>query len=208
MKILIVDDAQKNLKAAKLAANGFPEIEFEFLSSASQALKKIEGADRIITDLFFPPEEDEELTKEYSFFVDRISKSPKLEEVVEKYYSLRTDLDMEKSFQNTLKLMREGTQFLYGGVLMLRAKAQGKHHVLITNLHKHATYCTDLANSIDGMIVLLPLIEESIISVEQAMSDGRGSLTYVGEDELLFGGGGSKESPRAWEKALIKLLNQ
>ena len=56
MKLIIADDTTENLIAAKEAAKNFPEHEFVFTISATEALELLPDADGIVTDLFFPPE--------------------------------------------------------------------------------------------------------------------------------------------------------
>lgn len=71
-KFLIVDDTTENLDAAKEAAKQFPEHEFVFTNSATEALQQLPEVDGIITDLFFPSEGHQEsghpLNGPYSHF--------------------------------------------------------------------------------------------------------------------------------------------
>lgn len=238
MKIIVADDSSKNLEAAKKAAKNFPELEFEFSSSASQALRKLRRADGIITDLFFPPEEDKKLNQEYQLYIERVINSPKFQEVIREYYdhdvqkakdrlldvlfvmqtgTIQRSLEQEIKYcklQNNNKMVQENQkrlknipppQFPYGGAIMLRAKAAGKCLTLITDLHRHGMSLENSATIIDGMILLLPLIEKGIITIEQARWDGQGSTTYLGREELV---GYGKENPESWAMAIRKALLQ
>lgn len=238
MKVLIVDDKRENLEAAKQAAMDFPEIEFEFLTSASQGLKRLEGpmVDGIITDLFFPPEQDEELLHEYRAYIQKVLRNPKFPDIVREFY---WD-DWEKAnvkLEDTIQVMKEGNirgplareirrreargfnleaersrlanlteteepQYPYGGILMLRAKALCKRHVLITDLHRHAGIeIIDLEDSIDGRILLLPLVEEGVINLKEI--EGGGGLTYIGSGELL-----QHINPEEWEQAMTRMSKE
>lgn len=250
MKILVVEDKSENLEAAKRAVLQFSEVEFEFLTSASQALGKIGKVDGIITDLFFPQEYDEKLNQEYQFYIERFTNSSTIfQVVVDEFYGNDISQATER-LQEVVQMMREGNiqlslqrviervksygykdeEFLvatesvrkaleaslsnplfpYGAVLMLLAKAAGISHVLITDLHRHANRYQTHSDSIDGMILLLPLIEEGVMTVQQAIVDGDGSTTYVGKHGLVceepFTSG--KENPKSWVRAIRKVLAQ
>ena len=91
-------------------------------------------------------------------------------------------------------------QLPYGGVLMLKAKKRSIRQVLTTNLHSHCSSFEDIGNSVDGMIMLIPLIEEGIITIHEAICDG--GRSYVGR--RIDG----KESPENWIESITKLLSQ
>jgi len=93
-------------------------------------------------------------------------------------------------------------EFAYGGPIMLEAAKQGKPSVLITSIHRHAGDFSSVATSIAGVIALLPLIEQGVISVEGAINDR--DTKYAGSDE----GGGHKDSPEGWKVALAKVIRQ
>lgn len=242
MKILIVDDSDKNLAAAQEAAKKFEkELEFEFTTSAGEALAKLERVDAIITDLFFPPEQNEELLRAYEEYIRKTAESPMFRKVVAEYYHYDYQ-EAKDTLQVNLAVMREGTiraaveraswlwkdikeyqevlnnlppaQFAYGGVLMLKAKRLRKKHVLVTDLHRHFWgnfwgNCRNHVRSVDGMIVLLPLMEAGIISIREATCDGWGSYTYIGRDRMYLNGReGGKENPEVWEEAIANCLAQ
>lgn len=248
----MIEDKKENLEAAKQAASNFPQIEFEFLASASQAMRRLQepDVDGIATGLFFPPEEKEELNTLYRSYLKRTFnssgfKSSIFREVMEKHYRNRWWEAIEKITEAfwtategsdqvvierwivemgashdpriheeiipILRYMLENLpapEFPYGAPLMLRAETMEKKCVLITELH----YCNNriggpqsrLADAVDGMILLLPLMEEGVLTVPQAMEDGKGSLTYIGRGELV----NSKEEPESWKKAIEKILSQ
>lgn len=98
-------------------------------------------------------------------------------------------------------------QFPYGAALMLHAKKLGKNHCLVSNVHRHAGSHENAPSAIDGMVLLLPLMEASIISVEQAMYDGKDSLTYLGGDEIYRFGKG-KDDPTVWAEAIRRTIQQ
>lgn len=99
------------------------------------------------------------------------------------------------------------SQFPYGGALILRAKELGKRHCLVSDIHRHAGDYKDAPSAIDGMVLLLPLMGEGIISVEQVKYDGRESLTYLGSDEVHHTGKG-KNDPVVWTEAIRRTLAQ
>lgn len=259
-RIIVVDDKRENLEAAKQAAKEFPEIEFEFLTSASQGLRRLEDplVDGIITDLFFPPEQDEELLREYGSYIQKVRRSPKFPDIVKECYYDQWE-KANKKVEDLVQVMKEGNsraplereikrqeaegfnpeplrthlanlpeerQFPYGGVLMLRAKALGKRHVLITDLHRHAGEFLDMEDAIDGWFLFLPLMEEEIMTLEEVDSDrgrayiGDGELSnvYSAEYERIMRGKsemtyemfrkGRKEQPAAWVLAIKKVLAQ
>lgn len=98
-------------------------------------------------------------------------------------------------------------QFPYGGALILRAKEFGKDHCLISDIHRHAGSYKNAPSAIEGMALLLPLMYAGIISVEQAMYDGKDSLTYLGGDEIYRFGKG-KNDPAVWLEAIRRTTRQ
>ena len=238
MRILIVDSKPYNIEVAKKAAKDFSEIKFEFLSSASQALKEISNTDGIITGFFFPPEpeEKEELASEYHFYINLATNSSLFTKVVNECYSGNWEIAKLK-LNEAIQVMKSGTirtpllrvigvleargddatdhrhlldtlpapQFSYGGVIILRAKAEDKKHVLLTNLRIQATTYEDHYTSVDGICMLLPLIEKGIVTIEEVKLGGVRSTTYIGEQELV---GMTKQNPNSWTKAIRKLTSQ
>ncbi|MFZ5932575.1 MAG: hypothetical protein ACOYT7_00600 [Patescibacteria group bacterium] len=101
-------------------------------------------------------------------------------------------------------------QFPYGGAIVLKAKKIGKRICLVSDIHRHAESYKNAADAIDGMMLLLPLIGEGIISVEQATYDGRNSLTYLGSDEIAETdkGRGEKSDAAVWAEAIRRILAQ
>ncbi|HWQ59559.1 MAG TPA: hypothetical protein VN420_00210 [Candidatus Fimivivens sp.] len=104
-------------------------------------------------------------------------------------------------------------QFPYGGAIMLRAHELGKKLCLVSDIHRHAGSYRDNVGSVDGMMLLLPLISEGIVSVREATYDGEGSLKYMGSDELSGAIGGSpagvlKERRAVWVEAIRRILAQ
>jgi hypothetical protein len=104
-------------------------------------------------------------------------------------------------------------QFPYGGAIMLRAHELGKRLCLVSDIHSHAWSYRDNASSVDGMMLLLPLISEGIVSVQEAKYDGKDCLRYVGDGELERAIGGSpggvlKERPEVWAEAIRRIAAQ
>ena len=83
-------------------------------------------------------------------------------------------------------------QFPFGGALMLKANSLKKPHCLVSNIHRHAGITRDAASSTDAMILLMPLMEAGVATVEQVLFDGKDCLTYIGEDEIRKCGGEDK----------------
>ncbi len=89
MKLIIVDDTVGNMDAAKEAAKKFPEHEFVFTSSAHEALGLLPHADGVITDLFFPSEDEAGESEQYVRYVAMMGEAeslPTFGEVVREYY--------------------------------------------------------------------------------------------------------------------------
>ncbi len=98
-------------------------------------------------------------------------------------------------------------QFPYGGALMLHAKELGKFHCLVSDIHSHAGNFKSASSAIDGMMILLPLIEAEIIFDYEAKFDGNDCLTYLGSNEInRFGKG--KSDPAAWAEAILRVIIQ
>ncbi|MDO8569229.1 MAG: response regulator [bacterium] len=216
MKILIVDDTQANLEAAKKAAEEFKENEFVFVSTASEALRLMKGFDGLITDLFLPAEEDKDLNLAYFSYLRKVATSDN----AHKFTAMAMGAsNAGRALGETIEVMRSGIsersktpQFPYGGVLMLKAKSLDLKHVLISDVHRHGTSHEDQATSVSAMAVLLPIIEEGIFTAKQAAEDGAGSKTYMGMEPLYKATRDSeihgKENPMAWKVAITMVLNQ
>ena len=115
MKLIVVDDTVENLNAAKEAARSFPEQEFVFTSSASEALTLLPDADGVVTDLFFPPEGHMELESPlfmpYNNFYGATSEAgyePAFGEVVNSYYRGDEHMARDKHLA-ALDLINKGT---------------------------------------------------------------------------------------------------
>ena len=145
-----------------------------------------------------------------------------IREVIERLiesFEHRRDHRAAKEYRERLQNL-PAPQFPYGGALMLRAKELGKRHCLVSNIHRHAGSYTNVANAVDAMVLLLPLMNEGIITVKQATDNGRGSLTYLGSSEIggaieedgewrkQHRGACGKEHPAVWIDALNRLLAQ
>ena len=255
MRVIVIDDNAKNLEAARTAASEFQgQHEFIFETSAAKALDALEQADAVVTDLFFPPEDDARLAAAYEEYVERVEISGVICEVRDQYYD-GSDRKIDTKRRLALALMHTGTmrtyfeellqmyqndlrrdpdngwkkseaekyaamlagdlpqQFPYGGTLMVKAHRLGKKLVLITDLHRHGGGSKKHTDAVDGMILLLPLMEDGIITIEQAKYDGHESLSYVGSDQMLKGEGRQskdidKTDPFAWTIAFNKLFAQ
>lgn len=104
-------------------------------------------------------------------------------------------------------------QFPYGGAIILEAHKLGKKLCLISDIHRHAGSHRDNASSVDGMMLLLPLISEGVVSIHEATYDGEGSLKYIGNDEMYAAIGGEvlgilKERSVVWEEAIRRIMAQ
>lgn len=245
MKILVVEDNEKNMAAAKAVAGEFSEHEFRFTNSAKEASEILDGFDAVITDLFFPNEGHGDggmLGAAYALYQSMVAiESPAFEQVVWSYYRGERGRANEE-LANAIAFMEDGTirravarlislwegwgkseeeiskyskvlenlpvsQYPYGGALMLQAEGSSKRHCLVSDIHRHAGDYKDAPGAIDGMVLLLPLMEADIISVEQARLDGRDSLTYLGCDEIRRFGK-VKTDPAVWAEAIRRVLAQ
>lgn len=108
MKMIIVDDTVENLDAAKNASKNFFGHEFLFFTSAVEAVDALEGADAIISDLFFPPEDCSgllgELYEDYKSEMDH----PIFFRVVDEYYGGDWNRGVSKR-EDAIALLRDGT---------------------------------------------------------------------------------------------------
>ncbi|MEI7621378.1 MAG: hypothetical protein WCJ51_02480 [Candidatus Moraniibacteriota bacterium] len=219
MNIIIVDDSAANLVAAKKATERFPEHQFTFVSRASEAIKMLASADAIITDLFFLDENhgnNDALAEVYGEYCAKISEENETySQIFCEYYDANIGR-AQRGLIGAVDVVTNGLgvssnkQFPYGGVVMLEAHKVGKRLCLISDIHSHAS----AASSVDGIILLLPLIERGVLTIKQAKLDGRGSLTYIGQDELNFAISGcrrgciQKEQPESWAEAIRRIIAQ
>jgi hypothetical protein len=218
MRILVVDDTQANIEAAKVAAENFPQHEFVFMTSANEAFKQIEKFDGVITDLFFPEKPCEEMMETYEEMQTNYStESYAYEQVVGDASHLFPPEKLEKNIsivKNGLKVSMERKpldqpEFPLGISIMLKAgsfsNAGGhvKKFCLVSDIHCHG--------SADGQIILLPLIVP--LRVDDIKYDGIGGLYYIGSNRIsnyLRGirGKTGKKNPIIWEKAIYCILAQ
>jgi hypothetical protein len=117
--------------------------------------------------------------------------------IVEKLLEQAKEDDDIRKYKERLEKL-PAPEFPYGGVIMLKAKTLGKKCVLITNLHRHSTSFTDAATSVDGFMLLLPLIEAGIVTAEQVS---------LGEADCYMSDA-KKEDPNCYRIAISRLLKQ
>lgn len=201
-KIIIVDDTNENLEAAKQAALQFPEHEFMFTTSANEAFKMLPSADAIVTDLFFKEIATGELASEYESYIEQVVPEKLLPYEMIADYSKRMDASLEVLKtgipENAIKNVNLGRgyeeqvskmiselkpEFPFGGAIMRSAKRQGKKLCLVSNVHRHASNHSNSTSSSAGVVLLAPLLED-ILTADQLLYDGEGSLTYMGGDEI------------------------
>lgn len=232
MKILIVDDDQKNLEAAKEAAKSWAH-EFEFINSAKKAEKIMASYDALITDFFFPVEKNFGL----SYSIPSID-SPITQKVIGEYYSFHRE-EAELAYESVSDFLKTGSlestitrllhlphlaniseiekesylraakhppQFPYGGALMLRARQLKKAMCLVSDIHRHAGAFLSPTTALDGIILLIPLIAAEILTIEQAREDGEGSKVFMGWTELKKFGN-NKKSPAVWIEAIKRVVS-
>lgn len=108
MKILIADDATANMEAAKQAAAHFPEHEFIFTNSASEAFELLPSVDGVITDLFFKEDLTNSLIEVYETYTKMVQQSPMFSEVIEQMYQ-GDRLRAEQKLENVLYFLTKGT---------------------------------------------------------------------------------------------------
>jgi len=113
MRIIIADDTNANLEAAKQGLKEMNEHEFFFTSSAVEALEKLPEYDAIVTDLFFPEEHLGSKTLENIYLrLVQLTDIPEddalLQEVCTKYF--KGDLEETlKKLRDSIEFMKEGT---------------------------------------------------------------------------------------------------
>ncbi|HRZ95018.1 MAG TPA: hypothetical protein P5262_00395 [Candidatus Moranbacteria bacterium] len=110
MKIMIIDDTNANLEAARTASANFSEHEFSFFSSAKEAADKLEDFDAIISDLFFPNENHHDgsnLDDLYAIYRSEMD-HPVFNEIVDYYYGGDWKRANGK-LQDAVALLEEGT---------------------------------------------------------------------------------------------------
>lgn len=127
--------------------------------------------------------------------------------VVERLMSHMSKKDPSKA-QKFQKELDEGQhkECPYGAAIMLGAKALGKKHCLVSDIHRHATDAWSTSGAIDAYLLLMPLISEGVLTLEQVKWDGRDSLVYLGHDEIPAEEG--KADPRVWIDAFSRVLAQ
>lgn len=222
MKILIVEDNKENMKAAEEAVKKFKLHDFEFSLFAKTAFKKIEEVEGVITDLFFK----EEKIADYDKFVSVVEKARNTKTIrnmlEEKYYNnksycgevlndgdYRIAKKIDAAFDKAIMLLKNGThreEFALGGCLMIKAKQLEIKSCLVSTIHHHSCNMGEESAFGDGVIILIPLIEAGIITVDDATGDGYLSNNYIGGDTVCSLG--KKNNPKTWEKAIERLIKQ
>lgn len=133
-----------------------------------------------------------------------------IERLIHFFYAKGDDWGLEKAkeYETRLESLPD-QQFPYGGALILEAKKLGKALCLVSDIHRHAGEYKDAVGAIDAMTLLVPLMGAGVLTVEQVQFDGKGSLTYLGNDELYeIGGREKKTSPKIWVNAIKNCLSQ
>lgn len=131
-------------------------------------------------------------------------------------YEVRDAIEQINRYNNLLQNL-PAPEFPYGAAIMLKAKKHGKRHCLVSNIHCHTGGFKDAASAMDGMLILMPLMEIGVLSIEQARDDGRNSLIYIGESEIhnIYRSlsikcdyDKPKTNPVIWEEAIRRVLAQ
>ena len=135
MKILIVDDNDKNLAAAKKASEHFPEYKFIFTENAAEALSLIGNGevDAVITDFFFPRAQPVD-QKSYRAYIAEFKRN-----VNYAICQIPRDLQpwaYDQNIDNNLDILKNSGQAAYGGVIAL-ACLDHLPFVIITDMHRH-----------------------------------------------------------------------
>lgn len=235
MKILIVDDTEANIEAAKAACTEMRDDNFIFASTATEALERLPEVDGIITDLFFLGENHQDknspLFLPYQDFSHEMARAGRDFDLFGSYFR-DSDMNQRQSWEYVSEMINHGTfkesikkllrwypedqsykdllenppapQFPYGIVLMLEAVKQGKGRVLISDIHRHAGGFKTAQSAVDGVMLLALLIERKIITLDEAIYDGKGSRHYIGRDELERK---RKTDPEPWTKA-VRLVTE
>ncbi len=217
MRILVIDDTQANIEAAKIAAENFPQHEFVFMTSANEAFKQIEKFDAVITDLFFPEKPCEEMLEAYEKMqFDYSDENCYYKQMAKNSSSMFTPERLQKniSIVNNGLTVSMGNEPLYKpefplGISIMRKAGSfwnsgyEKKFCLVSDIHCHG--------SADGQIILLPLIP--LLDEYSIIQDGGSSFHYIGSKRIsyyLMEGGGlrGKANPIVWEKAIYCILAQ
>lgn len=155
----------------------------EFTDKASVAMKAVYGSfDGIVTDMFFPEEDDPDLTIGHLEY-------------------LREMLEKRGAEEMTMRLSH-GKQKAYGGPVMIEAYDKSVPAVLITDMHRHGFFddAKTVGESMHGTLVLHPLCKRGIIEEYEAGTDV--GSRYVGHSY----GGSRKQFPEGWKVALGKVI--
>lgn len=201
LRILVVDDTQANIEAAKVASNEFPQHEFVFMTSANESFKQIEKFDAVVTDLFFPEKPCEEMMETYEKMqavYSEENRSVKYLAEIEKF--LFKDISLRERLEKNLSYVRDGSKhgFPLGLSIMIKANQQYKKTCLISSIGgDHNNH-----GGVDGVIILLPLVDRGILSVRTQW----GTCSYGGIN--FADTGTAKNEPEIWEKAIHCILAQ
>lgn len=167
-------------------------------SQVSEALKKLDSVDAVITGLFFR-EREEPINDRYQTYLDSIKNSQSK--------GLLSSCDAKRrcwNIQDSIKIL-DGTpvgnlrlEFAYGCLVIMGTK---KPAVLLAhNLFPHASnYCGDFAKrfseSMDGIVCLAPLVDKGLISEKVGLGFGQ-ELSYLSSDVF------------PWTRALGRVVEQ
>ncbi len=201
MKILIIDDAAKNLEVAKKASKQkqFSKHEFVFADKATDAMKMIKKnvVDAVITGFLFQYESffDQKSYDEYISAYDE--NAPKV--AGETYKS-----NISRMMYNRHLLTRLENSNAYGGVIAIMCKKLGVPFTIITEVkHDHESYspkvALNIAARVDGVFVLSPLIGAGILTINDICNDNH---------EKYYQGNSYKRGFKCWGKGIKMILNQ
>ena len=201
LKILVVDDTQENINAAQIASKNFPQHEFVFMTSAEKAFDQIDDFDAIITDLFFPESPSGRMTKLYQEMQSVFSEDNKSwKRLAEVETFLFREITPGERLEKNLSYVRDGSKhgFPLGLPIMIQANQQYKKTCLVSSIGGgHNNH-----GGVDGVIILLPLVDRGILSVRTQ----RNMCTYNGIN--FADTGTAKNEPEIWEKAIHCILAQ
>lgn len=231
MKLIIVDDVIENRNAAMEAVKKFPEHEFMFTSSAHEALGLLTHADGVITDLFFPREDEAGASEQYARYKNLMVQGESLPEFEDVVYGRNYRGDDWKAGNQLKRATRfldneASRQLPYGAAVTIAAKQAKKIYVLVTDMHRHATGGDSVECGFDALAMLLPLMADGVVTAEEVQWDGAipqydekhyythslGSKFYIASDRIrkLVGRDSdlSKNSPVVWVEAIRMAIDQ
>ena len=162
MKILVVDDTQANIEAAKIASKEFSQHEFVFMTSANEAFEQIEYFDAVITDLFFPEKPGDSMSTIYKEMQEEYSEDNlNYDKLIRESRHLFSNEKLQKNIDivknglhqdlNSRNALKE-PEFPLGLAIFISAVKNKKHRCLVSSIHSHGIA--------DGDIILLPLMSQ------------------------------------------------